>query len=360
MTTISGHEQPGGTRPERSPTEGLPEMVVPLFVPAECGVGPPPVGDSSEESSGSRHQPEGDPLARFYGDSEETEEPTPRKLERSALSRQFQGRLLDLELLAFETIGRKILPLSSQVPKWRNFSRCHYPDYDVLCTCKCCGHVRVFPLRCNLRWCPLCVPILSWRRQRKVELWAGMVRNPKHVVLTARNAETLTRDYVRTFGKRLGQLRRSKLFRSVKAGCQSLELTNEGRGWHLHAHLLLDVPFLPADELARKWAKLVGQNFAIVKVKDVSGSTAYVRELTKYVAKGNAVASWSAEEIVTYIRAFDGVRTFRAFGNFMTPEVREFVANAMKKPYACESCGSHELVTDSEANSIHRRHSGRR
>lgn len=93
-----------------------------------------------------------------------------------------------------------------------------------------------------------------------------------------------------------------------------MEVTNEGRGWHVHFHLLVDANWVQASALAIVWGKLVGQDYAIVKVKDCRGSE-YLREVTKYAVKGSELASWSADQLREFISAFSGVRFFGVFGS---------------------------------------------
>jgi hypothetical protein len=91
-------------------------------------------------------------------------------------------------------------------------------------------------------------------------------------------------------------------------------VTNEGRGWHLHLHACINSRFIDAAALAAIWAKLVGQDFSIVCVKDVTGRE-YIREISKYVVDGNQVAKWSGSDLAAYLDASAKVRTFGVFGS---------------------------------------------
>jgi hypothetical protein len=132
-------------------------------------------------------------------------------------------------------------------------------------------------------------------------------------VLTQRNFPTLTKRKIRECKAAFSRLRRSKFAANWRGGCYSLEITNEGRGWHLHIHCLIDAHWIDAAELARQWGHLVGQEFGIVCVKRVHGDH-YLRELTKYVVKGSQMAGWEPEEILEFIRAIKGSRMFGTFG----------------------------------------------
>lgn len=233
-----------------------------------------------------------------------------------------------------------------------NFARCHVES--IFRTCGNCGAWEALPFTCCKKWCPLC----NWRITRKrrdiLGVFAKQIPQPKHVVLTARNTQAISRTQIKKFKVALARLLRSKLFRPVKGGTYSLEVTNEGRGWHLHAHLLLDVRWLPAGELAKKWGKLIGQDFAIVKVKDARGSE-FVAEVAKYVCKGSELCKWSPDEISAFISAVSGPRLFGVFGSLFKRrrQILFELAREPKEPTVC-SCGCGEFrYRDERAELLH-------
>jgi hypothetical protein len=181
---------------------------------------------------------------------------------------------------------------------------------------------------------------LTRRRLRNLGEITKGIRQPKHVVLTARNSATLTRDRVSAFKAALARLRRSKLAAKWRGGLYSLEVTNEGRGWHLHAHLLVDADWIDKRALAVKWGELVGQDFAIVCVKDARGQD-YLRELVKYAAKGSDLASWNGDDVAAFVSAFQGVRSFGVFGTLykQRAEWRAAIAELESVPERCP-CGA--------------------
>lgn len=206
----------------------------------------------------------------------------------------------------------------------------------------CCGCNRAHPFynRCDLFYCPQCQPRLARQRQESIAWWTVEVAQPKHVVLTVRNIPILTKGHVQEFKKWLGRLRRSKFARGWRGGFYALEVTNESRGWHLHAHLLVDAHWIDAAGLARQWTETTGGHGKIVKVKDARG-TDYLKELTKYVVKGSQLAAWPAPEVVQFVTAFKGVRTFGVFGSLYgkRTEFREWLDEMTVDAAACE-CGS--------------------
>jgi hypothetical protein len=159
------------------------------------------------------------------------------------------------------------------------------------------------------------------------------------LVLTQRNFPVLTHKKIRAHTVALAKLRRKKCFQSIYGGCVSIEITNENKGWHLHSHWLIDCRWLDMEDVSRAWGKLVGQEFAIVKIKDVRDKD-YLQEVSKYVVEGSELASWPAPQINEFVRAVRGLRFFFAFGSLrnLAPAIRREM-NALKKPGPLCECG---------------------
>ena len=123
----------------------------------------------------------------------------------------------------------------------------------------------------------------------------------------------------------------------------TVEITNNGKGWHLHSHWLVDADELDPREISVTWGKLVGQEYAIVKVKPVE-ATDYLSELCKYVAKGSEIASWAPEQIWEFTTAIRGRRFFFTFGSLtkLAAEVREEIRFLKPEAAGCD-CGSHDF-----------------
>lgn len=214
--------------------------------------------------------------------------------------------------------------------------------------CQSCGDVAVFLNRCDQLFCPLCQPKLARSRKQSVEWWTREIHQPKHLVLTARNQTTLSPDYVKRMKQALAKLRRRKFARGWQGGFWSLEITNEGRGWHLHFHLLVNARWIDARQLSQEWADLVGQDFAIVKVKDAR-ETDYLRELTKYAVKGTDLAGWQSKDVAAFVTTLKRTRTFGVFGSLYGKRTlfAEWLATIRDHKPACK-CGSDHLRFFSE------------
>lgn len=240
-----------------------------------------------------------------------------------------------------DTIAAKLRGLLD-TPQTRNLDRCGREK--IFRTCTECGEFKRFEYHCDLKFCPRCAHRITARRQVVISKWAEKIAQPKHLVTTQRNFPILTRSRIREHQKNLVRLRRSKLFKLVKGGCVSVELTNEDRGWHLHAHWLLDVRWLDIAEVSRAWAHLVGQSdYAIVRIRDCRDRD-YLQEVSKYVAKGSEVAGWPPEEIVQFIHAIRGLRFFFSFGSlFKLGRKIRAELHVEKIPTVCD-CGCEKFI----------------
>jgi hypothetical protein len=174
-------------------------------------------------------------------------------------------------------------------------------------------------------------------------------------VLTVRNTWQLTDYYVAALKKALRNLRRSKVARGWRGGCWTLEVTNEGKGWHLHFHLLIDADYIDSQQLAKAWARQVMQDFSIVKVKDVRQAD-YLREVCKYVVKGSEIAKWSSLDVSQFVSAFKNQRTFGIFGSLyaQNAEWKKTCEELTQKACTCAVCNSQEFQYLEESEFIWR------
>lgn len=227
--------------------------------------------------------------------------------------------------------------------------------------CNGCRKVSVFYNRCEVKYCPVCAKRLAQDKKKSVEWWTTHILQAKHVVLTVRNTETISAESVAHIKQAWTRLRRTVFATKTTSrpaetetekqrgekvwsqpwvgGFWSLEVTNEGRGWHVHIHALVNSRFIDSTRLAREWAKQVGQDFAIVKVKDVRDGD-YLRELCKYIVDGNEMVRWSAQDIASYIDAVCAGKSWGCFGTLykMRKEHRAFLDDIQADPLAC-ACG---------------------
>jgi Replication protein/Transposase zinc-binding domain len=260
-----------------------------------------------------------------------------------------QGKLIENREVHKATMEAKLSGLAHG-NQFHNFVKCGREE--IYRTCASCSQHDVFYFSCNRKWCPLCNYKIGARRGEQIRTWATHITQPKHLVLTMRNFPVLTGKKIRAFQQALLKLRRRDCMSTVLGGCMSLEITNEGSGWHLHAHCLLDVRWLDMARISIEWGKLIGQEFGIVKVKDVRG-TEFVQEVAKYVAKGSELASWPAEQLWEFICAIKSRRFFFAFGSLRKamPDVRRQLA-LKKPPSPVCACGCGDFIFETDRSSV--------
>jgi hypothetical protein len=214
---------------------------------------------------------------------------------------------------------------------------CH--TEEVILECTGCKRRNRFWNRCDLFYCPACQPRLAAERGRSVEWWTKQISQPKHVVLTVTNQRVFDKAFVKAFLKAFAALRRRVFAKDWRGGFFRLEVTNEGRGWHLHLHALIDARFISQRELSAQWHSVTQGCGHIVRVKDARDQD-YLREVTKYAVKGSQLAKWHPEEIATFIDAFKGIRTFGCFGQLYKLRAvhREHMDGVAKERATCP-CG---------------------
>jgi len=150
--------------------------------------------------------------------------------------------------------------------------------------------------------------------QRQSEMVGGS--NPATKTRRADHSHTakFTREVIKHFKESWARLLRNKFVRNWRGGFYTLEVTNEGKGWHLHLHALIDADWIDAGELAKVWNFCNRGTGYIVKVKDAREQN-YLAEVTKYAVKGSDLAAWSASDIADFIDAWGKLDTFGVFGS---------------------------------------------
>lgn len=177
---------------------------------------------------------------------------------------------------------------------------------------------------------------------------------PKHLVLTSRNFPMMTRKRLRENVIAMTALRRSVCFKKVLGGCASVECTwakkgdwvngvQVAGGFHLHSHWLIEARWIDLEAVESAWAKLIGQELAVVRVYDARQAD-YVKELCKYVVEGSELAGWPKEIIHQFVCASRGVRFFFKFGELLkqSKAIQMQLACEKKQFAACE-CGCDSL-----------------
>jgi hypothetical protein len=211
---------------------------------------------------------------------------------------------------------------------------------EIMLACVCCAAKRRAVTHCDRRYCPLCAPFLALERLKKTEKAILAMKWPLAITLTVKNKLEMTRDVFAWLLKCFKNLRRSVLWtRCVVGGFVACELTNRGKGWHPHLHILCDAEWLALNiappgrlasaaekkriyqlaskELEAAWCDQIGQMKASVHVRRKFGKKGQLnaaREAMKYAVKPGALLD-SKGSAAQVIAAMKGTRLFSGFGN---------------------------------------------
>jgi hypothetical protein len=221
------------------------------------------------------------------------------------------------------------------------FGSCH--SRETISICGSCRKVVKFWNRCDIFFCPQCAPRLAKKRLEGLMWFVEKMCQPKHMVLTMKNVDALTSGYVADAKKKLARFRRKKIFAGARSGLWAMEITNKEKGWHLHFHLVVDIPWIDVRELSREWSSTCGDGSKIVWIEDARRGTLrqnLPRYVTKYAGKGFRPQDWSAEKFCEFVSAVKGGRTFGVFGELLgvRKEWRGWLKLALAERTKCE-CG---------------------
>jgi hypothetical protein len=271
--------------------------------------------------------------------------------QESAQQKGYNGRIHQMLLWSQQTTHKNSaaakLRSIGRITEAEKLERCH--TIYTVAQCSKCQKVQKFPNRCDLFYCAECQPRLSADRRKAVEWWTKTIAQPKHVVLTLKNTPDLTRGHKNELLKWFNNLRRRKFARNWLGGFYRIEVTNEGRGWHLHLHALINAHWIDEIELSLQWQDVTNGFGRIVRVRDCR-QRSYLEEVTKYAVKGAQLAAWLPDQIATFIDAFDGAKTFGVFGDLYgkRTEFAEWFKAVRDARPGCP-CGCNELHYFTEA-----------
>lgn len=187
--------------------------------------------------------------------------------------------------------------------------KCRTVENEHSAVCESCGYFHVFDYHCNKRFCPCCAWQISCERRAILDNCKHLLKDPRHLTLTIRNQEDC-RAMLVTILSGVRKLLRREICKAIAGGWCTFECTNESRGWHWHAHLLIDSPFICQQQLAKEWAQCTQQDYTIVKLKRAKN---YLAEVTKYSVKPSTFAAWNQAQRLEFVKAIRGRRLFVAF-----------------------------------------------
>lgn len=212
-------------------------------------------------------------------------------------------------------------------------------EFEDLVCCSACGHRWWVVSHCDLRVCPICAQRNAIRRSRGLMALAEGAKAPKMLTLTMPRWKGNPREGIQKLRKGILELRKTNLLRNARAGAYTIELVHKPDGWHIHAHAIVDVEFIPFQKLMAAWSHCIRVKGAHVRVQGASAK-AVQRYICKYATKSGA-DEMALEEIVDWWEAVKGSRLWATWGAWYGNEAREIIDKAeQSRPQAqCPYCG---------------------
>jgi len=262
--------------------------------------------------------------------------------QKSSATRQLKF-LFDRSILKSQLADR-LLRIDSEHPDGLALRQCHEEAYRA--TCNSCSTTRVFWNRCERRFCPICAQRLARERKQQLVFWLARLKHAKFLTLTLKNVASIDADYMAMVKDRFKKLRRSKLFNRVSSGFWSMEVTNQGNGFHVHLHVLFEGPFLEQRDIEAKWSKLIGQDKSIVHIKAAKGNDV-LDELVKYTAKPTEMVNWPERDLIAYLNVITDLKMFGVFGKLhgLRSEWKELIEVIRAESSMCD-CGCNDWKVD--------------
>jgi hypothetical protein len=210
--------------------------------------------------------------------------------------------------------------------------------------CRGCGHKLVIPIRCSSKLCRPCRFSRLFRIHPRIVLTLQKFKPThgyswKHITFTIPNTlylEKAIKHLIASF-RRLRQTKSWK--KHVLGGFYVLEITNKGKGWHPHLHVICYSKYYPIATIWGRWrlSSKNGNHVYITQIWDNVGIAGYI---SKYLRK---IPVLSPEDAIVYDDATRSTRMYNSFGS-LHQLFGEAKIPKYKRP--CEKCGCTSWAAD--------------
>ena len=199
--------------------------------------------------------------------------------------------------------------------------------------CQECHYLCERKRRCNNRLCEECSVINGFKAKNKYSPYLSGMINPKFLTLTLINVDVVSREYftkVRNYWLAFKKRLKRDNYHFFK-GLYVFEVTEKGRGFHVHLHIIYEGDNIPQQYLSTKWNE-VTKGSKIVFIKELTDTDKSLSYMLKYVCKIPSFTSINAK--VDYYEATQNIRLIQTFG-----EERQIVV-LEKNLLVCPMCDS--------------------
>ena len=209
--------------------------------------------------------------------------------------------------------------------------------------CSVCGFLYDVPLSCGDRLCPVCnrrrYGVLINRYQEFFKsLPPGACR---FVTLTLKNDSDLAAMHEKLVVCVHKLIEYGKKHWGWQGGVFAYQATNKGKGWHDHAHLIVQGGnYVPQEELSKVWQSITFDSF-VVGIRWVLSPIDDLAYLLGYTLSVDGVLDCFREE---YNRVFKGRRLLQSWGTwFNRMAAKEDVGDS---EFVCPNCGVETWLCD--------------
>jgi len=198
-------------------------------------------------------------------------------------------------------------------------------------------------MNCGDRLCELC----NRRRygvliNRYAEFFKGLPPGVcRFFTLTLRNEDDLEHMHkkLKLCVRRL--INHGKKYWGWQGGVVAYQATNKGRGWHDHAHLVIQGgDYVPQEELSKVWSSITRGSF-VVGVRLVLDPLRDLAYILGYTLSVDGVLDGFKEE---YNRVFRGARLLQSWGTWFNRMASK--DDDADNEFVCPSCGMTQWVTN--------------
>jgi len=203
--------------------------------------------------------------------------------------------------------------------------------------CQCCGLEYEIILRCGDRLCPVCREKDYWRYYYKYKRIVNKFSMGKHLILTMKNPENLTKKSIRDFLTCCKTFRKVKFFKGkIIGGIFFLQVNYDvAKGWHPHGHFQLLADFIPQKILKDIWSDTIGYE-SETWITEWSSPQRLLRYILADLTEPKILP---LEKKLEFNKAMRGVRMIQTFGKIYKLKFDEINNNAMKNIQGlCKNC----------------------
>lgn len=206
---------------------------------------------------------------------------------------------------------------SSDPADWRRHDRLRDCGRYMHAAATTDGEARLVIGPCRNRACPTCARHTSQRAAARIEELMQVIDCPRMLTLTIRSGDTPLAEQLKHLWESFRRLRQTRLWRDTQRGAIAViecTLNLKTRQWHPHLHVILDGDYVPQPVWSTTWTTASGGS-PVVDIRLIRSRKAAATYVASYLTKHSSTTRWTDDEVLTFIQAFHGKRTWNTSGS---------------------------------------------